>query len=108
MVMDRIGTPRGVLFCGITKCNFKTVLPDTEELAQRLDIHQTWHRFMVMADGLTAGKSSDAEVGGLSFENTTKMYSEFSKLYGVISEAYEKNYDDSGECLELFGEVMCD
>ena len=54
-------------FCRIAKCNFKTVLPDTEELAQRLDIHQTWHRFMVMADGLTAGKSSDAGGGGLSF-----------------------------------------
>ncbi len=83
-------------------------MPATEELAQELDIHQTWHRFMVMADGFDGGEKLGCGGWGLSFENTTKMYSEFSKLYGVISEAYEKNYDDSGECLELFGEVMCD
>ena len=67
-------------FCRIAKCNFKTVLPATEELAQRLDIHQTWHRFMCDGGWFDGGEKLGCGGWGLSFENTTKMYSEFSNF----------------------------
>lgn len=160
------------------------VLPDEEELKQRLNIYQVWHNFVVTIDNLYADTSSDAEiqnaakiltesgneilakygagwlektlayvqayraynnskasyfsdeyralkadrdnkqteqknwiaenkpdiaeVGGLSFGSASKMYTEFTKLYDMITELYEKNYDDSGDCTEFLGEVICD
>lgn len=160
------------------------VLPDEEELKQRLNIYQVWHNFVVAIDDLYASTSSDAEiqntakiltesgneilakygagwlektlayvqayraydnstvsyfsdeyralkadrdnkqteqknwiaenkpdiaeVGGLSFGSTSKMYTEFTKLYDMITDLYERNYDDSGDCTEFLGEVICD
>lgn len=158
-----------------------SVLPDETELKQRLEVYQIWHKFIVMADNLSASKSSDAEIqsaarvltesgnqilatygagwlektlayvqayrayynasysdsnksalrtamndrnteqknwvaenkpdiaeiGGLSFENSSKMYTEFTKLYDLITDLYEENYDDSGDCTEFLGEVFC-
>lgn len=188
-LVEKLGQTSGVKRNKEIKAQFekfeetmKTVLPDEDELEQRLSIYEAWHRFVVLSYNLTAGKSSDAEfqnaakaltesdnqilvtygqgwlektlayvqayrayynasifaenkeelgtimrdaqteqknwigenkpdiaeVGGLKFENTSKMSSEFTKLYSMITEAYEENYDDSGECLELFGEVICD
>lgn len=154
------------------------VLPDEDELKQRLEVYRVWHKFIVVTDSLSASKSSDAEVqnaakiltesenevlakygagwlektlayvqayreyyntpgysselvtaknnaqteqknwiaankpditeiGGLSFENASKMYTEFTKLYDMITEMYEKNYDGSGDCTEFLGEVFC-
>lgn len=160
------------------------VLPDEEELKQRLNVYQVWHNFVVAVDDLRISTSSDAEiqnaakiltesgneilakygagwlektlayvqayraytnstvsyfsdeyralkvdrdnkqteqknwiaenkpdiaeVGGLSFGSTAKMYTEFTKLYDMITELYEENYDDSGDCTEFLGEVICD
>lgn len=157
------------------------VLPNEDELKQRLEVYKVWHKFVVLANELTASKSSDAEIqnaakvltesgndvlakygagwlektsvyvqayraydntsysasnkselrverdnkqterknwiaankpdiaeiGGLSFENASKMYTEFTKLYEMITEMYEKNYDGSGDCTEFLGEVFC-
>lgn len=157
------------------------VLPDEEELKQRLNLYKIWHKFIVATNDLSASKSSDAEIqnaakiltesenevlakygagwlektlayvqayrtysntsysasnkselrverdnkqteqkdwiaankpdiaeiGGLSFENVSKMYTEFTKLYDMIVELYEKNYDGSGDCTEFLGEVFC-
>lgn len=156
-----------------------SVLPDEEELGQRLKVYEAWHKFTVVVDDLSAGSSSDAEiqnaaknltesgnevlatygagwlektqayirayreyyntpgysaalvtaknnaqteqknwiaankpdiveVGGLSFENTSKMYTEFTKLYDMIVELYEQNYDEaSGDCTTFLDEVYC-
>lgn len=35
-------------------------------------------------------------------------YTAFNKLYGMISDAYEENYDGKGDCLEIFDAVYCD
>lgn len=159
-----------------------TVLPNEDELRQRLNVYKAWHKFVTMVDDLSASKSSDAEVqnaakiltesgnevlakygagwlektlayvqayrayynasysdsnrsnlrtvandkqteqknwvaankpditeiGGLSFENSSKMYAEFTKLYDMITELYERNYDGSGDCTEFLGEVFCE
>lgn len=48
-------------------------------------------------------------LGGLNFDNNTKMYNEWTKLYNLIRDTYEQNYNsESGDCSELFGEVYCD
>lgn len=159
------------------------VLPNEDELKQRLGVYKVWHKFVVLANELTASKSSDAEIqnaakvltesgndvlakygagwlektlayvqayraynnsnagyysderealktdrnnketerknwiaankpditeiGGLNFENSSKTYTEFTKLYDMITEMYEKNYDGSGDCTEFLGEVFC-
>ncbi len=56
---------------------------------------------------IAANEPDIKEIGGLSFENTSKMYTEFTKLYEMITEMYEKNYDGSGDCTEFLGEVFC-
>lgn len=156
-----------------------SVLPDEEELSQRLKVYEAWHKFTVAVDDLSASSSSDAEiqnaaknltesgnevlatygagwlekaqaytqayreyyntpgysaalvaaknnaqteqknwvaanrpdiaeVGGLSFANTSKMYTEFTKLYDMIVELYEQNYDEaSGDCTTFLDEVYC-
>lgn len=49
------------------------------------------------------------QLGGLNFDNSAKMYSEWTKLYNLIRDAYKENYNrGSGDCSELFGEVYCD
>lgn len=159
------------------------VLPNKEELKQRLNLYQSWHKFIVAIDDLSARNSSDAEIqnsvkpltesgneilvtygegwlektmayvqayrayynasysasnkselrttmedaettlktwkaenrpdieeiGGLSFENTSKMATEFTKLYEMIVTRYEENYDEaSNDCTMFLGEVFCD
>lgn len=36
------------------------------------------------------------------------VYSAFKKLYNMISDAYEENYDGKGDCVELLDSVYCD
>ncbi len=48
-------------------------------------------------------------LAGLNFDNTTKMYNAFEEMRELINREYEANYDyESGDCFELFGEVVCD
>ncbi len=45
----------------------------------------------------------------LEFTETSTMYNEWTKLYDLISETYEQNYNfDSGDCTEFLGEVYCE
>ena len=45
----------------------------------------------------------------LSFNDASKMYSEFGDLYKAIKETYQKNYNQgSGDCDTFLGEVYCD
>ncbi len=48
------------------------------------------------------------EVGGLDLQNNDRMATEFNKLYDMIVELYEQNYDGSGECSEFLGDVYCE
>lgn len=49
-----------------------------------------------------------AEVVGLNFPSTSKMYQEFRTLYSLITDAYEKHYDyDSGDCTTVNGKAYC-
>ena len=58
---------------------------------------------------VTANKPDVKSLYPLNLNNTSKIYSEFNKLYDLIDETYEKNYTkDSGDCLEFLGEVICD
>lgn len=36
------------------------------------------------------------------------VYTAFNKLYSLISNAYEENYDGQGDCVELLDSVYCD
>lgn len=40
--------------------------------------------------------------------DTSDVYSTFKKLYSMISDAYEENYDGKGDCVELLDSVYCD
>lgn len=45
----------------------------------------------------------------VAIEDASKIVSEFDKLYTLIRDTYEKNYNSgSGDCLEVLGEVICD
>lgn len=58
---------------------------------------------------VAANKPDIKQLGGLNFDNNTKMYNEWTKLYKLISETYEENYNEgSGDCSEFLGEVYCD
>lgn len=58
---------------------------------------------------VTANRPDIKSLYPLNLENTSKIYTEFEKLYDLISDTYEKNYNkDSGDCLEFLGEVVCD
>lgn len=159
------------------------VVPEGNELAEKMKLYEAWHKFVVATDDLSASSSSDAEirnavksltesgnkiledygkgwlektlayvqayraydnsnagyfsdegkalraerdnkqtewknwkaenkpdikeVAELSFENRAAVYTEFTKLYEMIVDEYEKNYDGSGECTEFLGEVIC-
>ena len=42
-------------------------------------------------------------------DDTSRIYSEFGKLYDLISKTYAENYNfGSGDCSEILGEVYCD
>lgn len=58
---------------------------------------------------VATNKPDIKQLGGLNFDNNTKMYNEWTKLYNLIRDTYAKNYNSgSGDCSELFGEVYCD
>ena len=60
-------------------------------------------------DWLATNKPDISTVAPLSFNDTSKMYSEFNKLYDLISGTYALNYNaGSGDCDELFGEIYCE
>lgn len=60
-------------------------------------------------DWVAANKPDINTVAPLYFDDTSKMYTEFNKLYNMIIETYEKNYNHgSGDCTEFLGEVSCD
>ncbi len=49
------------------------------------------------------------ELVDLKFDSLAKIYDEFDRLYEMITDQYEQNYDSgSGDCSEIFGEVFCD
>ena len=48
-----------------------------------------------------------AELVGLEFNNTSKMYNSYRNLFSTIADAYERHYDfGSGDCTELFDDVV--
>lgn len=61
------------------------------------------------SDWLATNKPDIKTVAPLNFNDTSKMYSEFTKLYDLIAKTYEQNYNSgSGDCSEFLGEVVCD
>lgn len=62
--------------------------------------HKTW---------MAENKPNIKTMAALNFENTSKLYDAWTKLYDLIRETYEENYDEeSGDCVMLFGEVFCE
>ena len=60
-------------------------------------------------DWVAANKPDINSVAPLNFNDTSKMYSEFNKLYNFIAETYATNYNSgSGDCTEFLGEVYCE
>lgn len=60
-------------------------------------------------DWNAANKPDINSVAPLSLDNTSKMYSAFTKFYDLLTSTYEKNYNfGSNDCDELFGEVYCE
>lgn len=58
---------------------------------------------------VATNKPDITQIGGLDFDNNTELYRAWTKLYNLIKDTYEQNYNsDSGDCSELFGEVYCD
>jgi hypothetical protein len=49
------------------------------------------------------------EIAPLPITDAQKMSNEFSKLYDLIKTTYEENYDEeSGDCPQVLGEVICE
>ena len=62
-----------------------------------------------LSDWVAANKPDINTVAPLNFNDTSKMYSEFNKLYDLIARTYEQNYNSgSGDCTEFLGEVYCE
>lgn len=60
-------------------------------------------------DWIATNKPDIKTVAPLSFNDTSKMYSEFTKLYDLITDTYEKNYNfGSHDCSEIADKVTCD
>lgn len=60
-------------------------------------------------DWLATNKPNINDVAPLNFNDASKMYSEFNKLYDLIRETYQKNYNSgSSDCTEFLGEVYCE
>lgn len=60
-------------------------------------------------DYIAANKPDIQALGGLNFEDTSGMKRAFTNFNNKVVELYEENYDyESGDCVELFGEVICD
>lgn len=61
------------------------------------------------SDWVAANKPDINAIAPLSFNDTSKMYSEFNTLYDLISQTYALNYNfGSGDCTEFLGQVYCD
>lgn len=53
-------------------------------------------------------KPEMAEVAPMNFEGEATMVEEFTRLYSMITKAYQENYKKgSGDCTEFLGEVIC-
>lgn len=62
-----------------------------------------------LSDWVATNKPDLKTIAPLNFDDTTKMYNEFSTLYDLITDTYEKNYNSgSGDCTEFLGEVYCE
>lgn len=62
-----------------------------------------------LKDWVAANKPDISAIAPLGFDDNSKMYSEFTTLYKLISATYEENYNSgSGDCSEFLGEVYCD
>ncbi len=60
-------------------------------------------------DWLATNKPNISDIAPLNFDDTSKMYNEFDKLYTMISTTYQENYNSgSGDCTEFLGEVYCE
>ncbi len=60
-------------------------------------------------DWVAANRPDINTIAPLNFNDTSKMYSEFSTLYDLISQTYALNYNSgSGDCTEFLGQVYCD
>jgi len=60
-------------------------------------------------DWVAANKPDINTVAPLKFDDTSKMYTEFDRLYTLISDTYEKNYNyGSEDCDEFLSDVYCD
>ena len=60
-------------------------------------------------DWISANKPDVKSLYPLNMDDTSKLYSEFDKLYDLISETYALNYNSgSGDCTEFLGEVYCE
>ncbi len=60
-------------------------------------------------DWVATNKPDINAVAPLKFDDTSKMYTEFDRLYTLISDTYENNYNyGSEDCDEFLGDVYCD
>lgn len=58
---------------------------------------------------ITANRPNITTLAKLDFGSSRQLTNEFAKLYDLIKEAYEKNYNpDNGDCVKFFDEVICD
>ena len=61
------------------------------------------------SDWIDANKPDINTLAPLNFDDTSKMYSAFTKLYDMITTTLEKNYSyGSGVCSEFAGDVYCE
>lgn len=77
--------------------------PNKSELRTEMNNKQTEQKNWVAAN-----QPDVAEMGKISSASKTTMYNDYTKLYNLIRDTYADNYDDSGECSELFGVVYCE
>lgn len=62
-----------------------------------------------LSDFVAANKPDIQTLGGLNFEDVSGLERAFTNFDNKVVELYEENYDPaSGDCVELFGEVICD
>ena len=84
--------------------NAKYSDPNYSQLRQTRDDLQSEREVWI-----TANRPNITDLANLDFSKSKQLTSEFSKLYDLIKENYEQNYNsNSDDCFELFGEVICD
>lgn len=67
------------------------------------------NKYSEMKDWVATNAPDVKSLAPLSTDDTSKAYSEFEKLYSMISETYEKNYNSgSGDCTEFLGDIYCE